>query len=493
MGKLKKALYLVEQVRLVERQAQDELAISEDELMRRAGLAAFKSLKSNYPDIRHIIVFCGSGNNAGDAFVVAKLAQQQGFVVQLFHCKPIEDLPPAASRAAYSAMEAGVVCQPIEEIVDMEGELIVDGLLGIGIQGDVYGAIAQTINLINDSDLPVISLDVPSGLDADTGTILGACVRADITVSFIAQKVGMYTADASDYCGKIICNHLELESCLIHLKPAAYLLSEMVLEGVIAPRHKNSHKGDYGHVLVIGGDKGMVGATYLAAMASLRVGAGKTTIATHPEHGHYGCLPTFPEIMVHGIESASDLLPLLQGATVCVLGPGLGERPWAEGLYEAVIAAQLPLVMDASALRILARHPQHDDNWILTPHPGEAANLLSCSASMIQENRWQAVQAIQQRYGGAVVLKGAGTLIGSENEVYICADGNPGMASAGMGDILSGVIGGVLAQGVGLFSAAQLGVWLHAKAGDDAAHQGERGLVASDLLPYLRKQVNKWV
>lgn len=459
--------------------------------MKQAGTAAFNSLKTLYPDVRSIAVFCGGGNNAGDGYVLAGLAHQQGYSVIIYQLKNVEDLPPAANHAALTAIASGVPCQHLDEIIDSEVELVVDALLGIGLQGNVRGAIAQAIQLINDSGLPVLAIDIPSGLDADTGCVLGLCIQADITTTFIGPKVGMYTLDGPDHCGKIICHSLDLDSCLASLKPAAYQLDEQLLRGIITPRRKNTHKGVYGHVLIIGGGPGMPGAVYLAALAALRVGAGMVTIATLPEHAGK-VLPQLPEAMIYAIDDVEDLMPLLKRATVGVIGPGLGESEWAKSLFTATLAAQLPLVIDASALRMLAEDAQHDDNWVLTPHPGEAASLLDCSSADIQADRCKAAKLIQEQYGGCVLLKGAGTIVNTgESEAYICTAGNPGMSSAGMGDVLSGIIAGLLAQGVSLSDAAKLGVWLHARAADDAViSPGERGLLASDLMPYLRRQIN---
>ncbi len=488
----KKALYLTQHIRLCERMALDEMGMSQDDLMMRAGTAALNTLETLYPDVRTIAVFCGGGNNAGDGYVLARLAFQQGYSVIVYQFKAIGDLPAAANHAALTAIEAGVSCQCLDDIIDSDVELVVDGLLGIGIKGRVRGSIAHAINLINDSGLPVLALDVPSGLDADTGRVLGVCINAAVTITFIAPKVGLYSLDGPDHCGKIICDDLQLEAGFARIVPAAYQLDEHLMHGVIMPRRKNSHKGLYGHVLVIGGGPGMPGAVYLSALAALRVGAGMVTVATLPEHAGK-VLPSLPEVMIHGIDDVDSLLPLLAKATIGIIGPGLGDSEWAYSLFQAAISAQLPLVIDASALRMLAKNPQHDDNWVLTPHPGEASDLLACSTADIQADRCKSAQLIQQQYGGCVVLKGAGTVVNSgAGETYICAAGNPGMASAGMGDVLSGVIGGLLAQGVVLKNAAKLGVWLHAKAADDAViTQGERGLLASDLMPYLRRHINK--
>lgn len=494
MSRLKKALFLNKQIRLCERQAIDELGLTEDELMLRAGSAALNILKTHYPDTKCIAIFCGSGNNAGDGYVLATLLHQENFDVTVYQCKKLEELPNAARNAAVTAIAAGVVCQCLDELIDSEVELIVDALLGIGIQGEVRGPIAQAINLINDSGLPVLSLDIPSGLDADTGRILGVCINAAVTVTFIAYKVGLFTLDGPDQCGKVVCNSLQLNTLVHAISPAAYQLDAPIFQGIIPPRRKNSHKGLYGHVLIIGGGSGMPGAVGLAAAAALRVGAGRVTVATIAEHVS-AILPLIPEAMIYPVDEVDALLPLLKSATIGVIGPGLGESEWSNALFQKAIAAQIPLVIDASALRMLARNPQHDDNWILTPHPGEAASLLACSTENIQMDRYKAATLIQQQYGGTVVLKGAGSIVrSSDAESYICVTGNPGMASAGMGDVLSGVIGGVVAQGISLVDATKMGVWLHGKAGDEAVRmQGELGLLASDLLPYLRQLINKCI
>jgi ADP-dependent NAD(P)H-hydrate dehydratase / NAD(P)H-hydrate epimerase len=483
-------LYQAAQIRIAEQIARDDLGMTEDELMARAGAGVFSTLAMLYPQVRTIAVFCGSGNNAGDGYIVARLAHELGYSVVVNQYKTIEDLPPAAHHAASQAIAAGVPCQAIDEPIDSETELIVDALLGIGLTGEVYGPLAVAINQINDAKLPVIAVDVPSGLNADTGQVMGVCVRAVATVTFLGQKLGLMTLDGPDHCGKIVYNSLQVDKGLASIIPAAYLLDEGLLS-LLPRRLKNSHKGLFGHVLIIGGGQGMPGSVALAAHAALRVGAGLVTIATKPEYAGQA-LSTLPEAMIYGINEVAELFPLITRANVCIIGPGLGEEEWANALFTKALAAQLPMVIDASALRLLAQNPQQDDNWILTPHPGEAASLLNCSTTDIQNDRYQAVMRLQDQYGGQVVLKGVGSLVSTdESEVYLCNAGNPGMASAGMGDTLSGVIAGLVAQGLLLADAAKLGVWLHASAGDAAARaKGERGLLASDLLPHLHSLVN---
>jgi hydroxyethylthiazole kinase-like uncharacterized protein yjeF len=492
MSKPKKALYLTEHLRTFEKNALKYLGIPENELMQSAGTFAFSMLKKLYPDVKVVAVFCGGGNNAGDGYVLAGLLNTQGYTVIVYQFQSLDHLPAVARSVAEKVMNEGVPSQMFPDSIDSDVELVIDALLGIGLQGAVYGPIAHAINLINDSELPVMALDVPSGLDADTGKVMGGCVRADVTITFIGRKVGLMILDGPDYAGKVVCSSLQLDSLCRDIKPAAYQIGEHVMSDTIAPRLKNSHKGLFGHVLVIGGGKGMPGAAVLAALAACRVGAGLVSIATLPEHV-MGSLPGLPEVMVHGIDSVDDLMPLLAKATVVVIGPGLGEGSWAKSLFLAAIKAQLPLVIDASALRMLALYPQYDDTWVLTPHPGEAATLLGTSVDSIQNDRLSAASKIQKQYGGSVVLKGVGSIVADTlGGISVCAAGNPGMASAGMGDVLSGIIGGLLAQGVLLSDAAELGVWLHATAADDAvSNQGERGLLASDLMPYLRRQINQ--
>lgn len=259
----------------------------------------------------------------------------------------------------------------------------------------------------------------------------------------------------------------------------------------LKPRAHDAHKGHFGHVLVIGGDYGFSGAACMAAEAALRVGAGLVSVATRPEHAKMLNLAR-PEIMCHAVSSAAELKPLLARATTLVVGPGLGRSSWSRELLDAVLPCEQPMILDADGLNLLAEKPIKKSNWILTPHPGEAARLLKKTTEEIQQDRVAAVLALQHAFSGWAVLKGAGSLIaGPDDDLAICTAGNPGMATGGMGDVLSGVLGGLVAQKIPLESAAKLGVLVHAMAGDLAAKEGERGMIASDLMPYLRKIVNK--
>lgn len=272
------------------------------------------------------------------------------------------------------------------------------------------------------------------------------------------------------------------------IKPMAIQLND--LKCLLTPRPRDAHKGLFGHVLIVGGNYGMAGAARLAAEAALRVGSGLVTVATKKDH-IAAIVSERPEIMAQGVNGARDLKALIVKASVIVIGTGLGQTSWSQQLFKRILTTSLPKVLDADALNLLVKHAKKSEQWILTPHPGEAARLLNCTVKDVQANRIKAVSALQAQYGGVIVLKGTGSLICSRNSLSICDLGNPGMASGGMGDVLSGVIGGLLAQHFTLQQAAEYGVYLHACAGDlVATQQGERGLLASDLMPYLRDLVN---
>ncbi len=483
------ALYQNRQIRQLETYAIQHHIHTEQELMQLAGQAAFTALQTHWPNAKHITVFCGKGNNGGDGYVVARLAYQHGLQVTLVALAPLTTLSGAALAAAKACVAAGVAISTSADLT--QSDVIVDALLGTGLQGEVRQPFLETIQQINQSHLPVLALDIPSGLAADSGEILGDAIKADITLTFIGLKQGLFTHKGPSVVGQVACDTLDLPAAAFAtVTPTVELLDYSALKHLLPQRPRDAHKGDHGHVLVIGGDYGMGGAVRMAAEAALRAGAGLVTVATRPEHvSVVNCQR--PEIMCQQVANGEDLLPLLERATVVVIGPGLGKSDWAKALLTTVLTTTLPKLLDADALNLLSQMPQKRSDWVLTPHPGEASRLLDCSNSDIQADRFKAAGAIQQQYGGVVVLKGVGTLIKTEHSLEICPAGNPGMATAGMGDVLSGVIGGLLAQKLPLAQAAAAGVLVHALAGDRAAVQGgERGLLATDLMQPIRELVN---
>lgn len=462
-------------------------------LMQRASAAAWQVLRDRFPEVRSLTVLCGAGNNGGDGHVLAALAAAEGLAVQRILLKGIDELGGDARLAADMATAAGVGAEPWTSGMTFTGELLVDALLGTGLSGEVRGAFLDAITAINASARPVLAIDIPSGLHADTGAVLGKAVRAAATVTFIGDKLGLHTGAAADHVGERHFRALGVDAAAqADLMPAARLLEESLIAAWLPPRRRAAHKGDCGHSLILGGAPGFGGAALLAAETCARLGAGKVSLATAPEHV-VASLVRCPEVMVHGVRGAADLGELPSGADVLVVGPGLGQGSWGQGVLQAALDAERPLVVDADGLNLLATRFSKSQRagWILTPHPGEAARLLGCSAAEVEADRPAAALALRERWGGVVVLKGAGTLVAGPSGLVVCPFGNPGMASGGMGDVLSGMLGALLAQGVPLEIAAWLGVLTHALAADLAARDaGERGLLAGDLASYARMLVN---
>jgi len=484
-------LYRANQVRELDRIAIEDMGIPGICLMERAGCAAFSIFKSRWPKARRIIVLSGTGNNGGDGYVLARLAYLAGIEVTVLQIGDTAKLKGDA-RIAYDAMtEVGLLTQVFTEKKLSIVDVVVDALLGTGLDRIVLGQWREVIEALNRCTCPILSVDIPSGLHADTGTVLGVAVQADVTISFIGLKPGLFTGAGPDYCGKVYFDELQVPSAIYKsVKSTVTRLDYNVLKTALPKRSRIAHKGTFGHVLVIGGDSGMTGAARLTAEAAARVGAGKISIATRTAHAALVNLMR-PEIMSHGVETAEELAPLLDNVDVIAIGPGLGQSIWARAMLEAVKNISKPVVVDADGLNLLAKAPFRFSNSVLTPHVGEAARLLEITTADIQADRFDAVRALQLRFGGVCILKGAGTLVADPNgSIGICTAGNPGMACGGMGDVLTGVIAGLLAQGFSTTEAAHLGVCLHGKAGDRAARDGERGLLPSDLFPWLRYYAN---
>ncbi|KAF3979606.1 MAG: NAD(P)H-hydrate dehydratase [Methylococcales symbiont of Iophon sp. n. MRB-2018] len=487
MQTLPEKLYLAAQVREMDRLSIEEYGIAGIELMRRAGQVLFDIIQKYY-STQYLVVFCGAGNNAGDGYMLAKLALQAGFKVDVYYLTDPEKLQDDALIAYQDYLKAKGSVMPFSPDIVFNKAIIVDALLGTGLNRDVTGSYADAIDLINASNNAVLSVDIPSGLNADTGSLMAKAVKSNHTVSFIGLKQGMFTGMAAEYRGEIIYASLAIpEPIFQQVNNSSRLINACTL----AKRHRCSHKGDNGHVLLIGGDEGYCGAIRLAAEAALRSGAGLVSIASRKSHAAM-LNNGRPELMCHGIETVSELDVLLNKATVIVIGPGLGQSQWAIDLFKQAIKTDKPLVLDADALNLLAKHHYYKHQWVLTPHPGEAARLLQTTTGKIANDRFLCITQIQKKYGGVAILKGAGTLISDGKEIKISTTGNPGMASGGMGDVLSGMIAGLIAQGFDLSKVAASAVYLHGKAADLSAQQdGEVGMVASDLMPFIRKLVNQ--
>lgn len=489
---LPEALYTAAQVRELDRRAIEDQGIPGYALMCRAGAAALDRLRIQWPLARTLAVCCGPGNNGGDGYVLARLALEAGLSVRV-----VAAIDPARlhGEAAQAWRDWQILGQPLAAPDEAlaGADVIVDGLLGTGLTRPVEGDIARLIRSINQTAAPVLALDIPSGLNADTGAVMGCVVEADVTLSFIGLKLGLMTGAGPACRGELFMDGLGVPAPVFDDLPPAARRVRPVRSRAFPRRSRDAHKGHFGHVLVIGGGRGMPGAARLAGEAAARVGGGLVTLATHPDHARL--IPqACPELMCHGIRHPDDLNDLLARATVVAVGPGLGSGDWGRRLWAHLGDWDGPMVVDADALNLLAASPRCREHWVLTPHPGEAARLLDCDTATIQADRPGAAAAIARHYGGVCVLKGAGSLIRDASGLSLCDTGNPGMASGGMGDVLTGIIAGLLAQrlpaGGTRGESAALGCWVHGAAADRAARVGERGLLASDLLFHLREVIN---
>lgn len=483
------------QVRELDRIAIESFGIPGYELMCRAGRAAFELLESRWPEARRLLIYCGSGNNAGDGYVLARFAQEQGLAVRVLAIVPPERLGGDAAVAWQDAVAGGVDIElwTATEDASFRPEVVVDALLGTGLDRPLSGRFATAALAINAMDVPVLSLDLPSGLDADSGEALGPAVEADLTITFVGLKSGSYVGVGPDHCGETVFAGLGIPAEVgTDFEPVLERLGYEDLRVALPRRRRTAHKGDHGRVLLIGGGAGLGGAIRLAAEGALRVGAGLVYVGTHPDNID-NVMAGRPEIMAHGAVDGSELAPLIDTADAIVIGPGLGLGNWSRSVWNSVMAADKPLVVDADALTLLAELGSSHRGLVLTPHPGEAARLLATDVADIQGRRLAAVREIAERFRAAVVLKGACSLIVGTNPAgvpAVCDRGNPGMATGGAGDVLAGVVGGLLAQTHDIDVALRAGVLMHALAGDDAAADGERGTIASDLLPHLRRWAN---
>ncbi|NDJ59185.1 bifunctional ADP-dependent NAD(P)H-hydrate dehydratase/NAD(P)H-hydrate epimerase [Enterobacteriaceae bacterium 4M9] len=477
-------------LREAEKEAADALGLTLYELMQRAGEAAFQVARYAFPASRHWLILCGHGNNGGDGYVVARRALAEGIQVTLLAQESDKPLPPEADAARTAWLEAsGTIHSP--SIPWPQGiDLIVDGLLGTGLKSAPRDAVAQLIEHANAHPAPVIALDVPSGLLAQTGATPGAVIHARHTVTFIALKPGLLTGKARDVVGQLHHHALGLEPWLQAQRAPIARFDTQSLSGWLAPRRPTAHKGDHGRLVIIGGDSGTAGAIRMTGEAALRAGAGLVRVLTRAEN-IAPLLTARPELMVH--ELTPDALDeSLEWADVVAIGPGLGQQSWGKKALQKVENFRKPMLWDADALNLLAINPDKRQNRIITPHPGEAARLLNCSIADVENDRFSAAGRLVKRYGGCVVLKGAGSLIACDDGRMGIADvGNAGMASGGMGDVLSGIIAALLAQRLEMYDAACAGCVVHGAAADRLARRaGTRGMLASDVVNELYAFVN---
>lgn len=485
-------LYTAGQVRGIDHAAIHELGIAGYELMCRAGAAVVAAARRDFPSARRWLIMCGPGNNGGDGYVVARLATAAGIDVSVCSLVDTRGLRGDAALAYTDWFETGgeAITWPMTE--NIRYDLALDALLGTGIDRTVSGDFRQAINWLNQLDCPKLAIDIASGINADTGCVMGCAVQANTSMTFVGRKRGMYTADGPDCCGPVLFDDLGVpaQASAQYAAEAGMLLDSGFIAEVIRPRSRNSHKGNFGHVYAVGGIKGMSGAIRLCGEAALRSGAGRVTLATDPAHAGLVNLDR-PELMVRATDGDNQWISALNEDAVIALGPGLGETAWSESLFRGCMDTRLSMVVDADGLNLLAKQSQSEpvkrNNWVLTPHPAEAARLLNCKVADIQKDRVNSATTLAKRYGASVILKGCGTVIADQTGEYaICPLGNPGMSTAGSGDVLTGIVAALLGQGLSCYEAARASVLAHAMAGDFATEDvGEMSMIAGDIIDYL--------
>ena len=483
-----KKIYLADQIQDLDKLAISEQNITSFSLIKRAAKAARDLLFRRWSEVKKVGIVCGSGNNGADGFVLGALLADRGIQVTIHSPSVSLKKDSEAEIASRLCFERKIKMTDINETLE-KSELVIDALLGTGLSREVEGSYFEVVNKVNESNKPVIAIDVPSGLCSNTGRKRGACIKADLTITFIGEKAGLYIGDGPALAGEVIFDNLKAPEIIYSkIKYAAKVLELNSQKLKMPVREMNSHKGSHGHALIVGGDEGMGGAAIMAAEAALYSGAGLVSLVTHPSNVS-AALSRKPEIMVKGLTKSLDLNRLVQVASCVVLGPGLGTDNWGVELYRKLIKVNKPLVLDADGLNCLASEKDTRSNWVLTPHAGEAKRLLGKDC---QADRISSVIELSRLYRATMVLKGPGTLVSNEEgDVGLCPYGNPGMAVGGMGDILSGVIGALVAQGITNFESAKLGVVLHSYAADKIAQeQGKIGLLATDLLLEIRRLLN---
>ena len=474
-----KYLYQSEHIKSVDKLVASHLNINSFELMQKAGSALFNYIQNH----QNILIIVGAGNNAGDGFIMALLARSHGINVTVWNLITINQLPPDAAKAAQQYLKHGGIL--VQDKPNGNYDCIVDAIFGTGLNRKITGVFADAINWVNSQDLFVISVDIPSGLDTNTGKIMGCAIKADITVSIICFKPGQVTHHGKDHCGQLFLETLGATDEVLPRNIALIqLLDKSLLKHNLFKRLENTHKGSFGKVVIVGGHDGMLGALILAGKAALRSGCGIVETVSNNEQSVMISIQCPELLTANNIKSCR----LLQSTDVIAIGPGLGLNQQSKDTLNYCLSQNKPMVIDADAITLFVKNKKIINQLILTPHPKEAACLLNTDIDTIQSDRVAAAIKISQTYHATTVLKGSGTIIANaEGQVYICPFGYSGMATAGMGDVLTGIIAGLLAQSFDCINAAITAVTWHAIAAENC-HKGS-SLIATDVINQLPNEM----
>lgn len=464
-------------------------AIDQDILVKQAGTILAQQLQTLWPQAQRVAIFCGSGNNGADGYSLALVLRRLGLEVKLVALGQERKGTKSMQRMRAACVAEGLYFGSIENALE-QVDVVVDAMLGNGARASILAEeYVSAIHQINAASLPVLAVDLPTGVHGETGVVHEPAIQASCTVAFIGYRLGHCTGVAAHYCGQVFLADLGVE---VAQAPRQALRVMAQQDRLLAERPVHSHKGSQGHLLVIGGDMGMGGAALLAASAALHAGAGKVTVLTRAEHVG-GFLARQPELMVVAINQGEDIASWLLQADAVVLGPGLGRNVWGQYLFEHTIAADKPLLCDADGIYWCQQQGfvPRKTSTVFTPHPGEAASLLGVNSSWVQQHRLSATEQLVNKLAATVVLKGNGTLVSrAQAEPLVLNCGNPGMAVAGMGDVLSGIIGALLCQGFSAEIAAFWGAWWHGYTADKLAlRRGQVGLLPTDVIVALRESL----
>lgn len=508
--------YEAKQVQENESKIAKEAHLSMYQLMEKAGASLFSWLSAHYEHTQPLLIVCGKGNNGGDGYILARLALEAKFSVHIMVVASESDIKGDARKALKKLQ--GNHCSSTNDknssltfldsdkntvnffqklkcfLSSEKSPLVVDALFGIGFKGKLDRELHGIVEAINTANLPILSVDIPSGMIADTGVASPIAIKAMVTITFIAMKKGLLTGKAANYVGQLFLSDLGLGQYF-----QSSVLSDTLVQNAhnlptLKARDPASHKGHIGHAVCVGGNAGFPGAIRLSGESALRSGASLVSIVCHKKSASL-IFRDRPEFMLLPNEAHdAEAINAFEKAKVIILGPGLGKDTWAHDWFTNVMRYQSRQVIDADALRLLSQTEYKNNHWVLTPHPGEAASLLNCDIESIETNRFSAVKSIAQKYGGVCVLKGAGTLISDGKYIWVNTTGNAGMASGGMGDVLSGLIGALMMQMSDNLQATRLAVYIHGHAADILAKkEGMNGMLASDLLPVIRQLLNEHV
>ncbi len=471
----------------------EKIGIPGEVLMERAALEIVKVVEAVNVKNGRILIVVESGNNGGDGLAAARILLERGNLVDIFYIGGLPKQTKQFQLQMNILQQLGVRFR--KNIPNKDYAVVVDGIFGVGLSRVIDGAQKKVIETMNQLEGIKVAIDIPSGIDATSGDILGAAFRADYTVTFGLKKLGMYFSDGIDYCGNIICANVGFpKKAIDHIKPQIYAYDKSDMTK-LPKRFNNSNKGTYGRVAVIAGSKNMSGAAYLCSKASYSTGVGLVKIYTH-ESNRLVLQSQLPEAVMMTYENYEGALACIEDAmkwaTVIVVGPGLGIDSTSERmLYELLMSAEVPLVLDADALNILSNNMElleaSSAQMIITPHMKEMSRLIGKSVSEITANRFDIATKFAKKSGLTLVLKDAKSIVTNGGEqLYINVEGNNGMSTGGSGDVLAGIIAGMLAGGLSLPEAAKMGTYVHCLAGDKAAEKkGSYAMLASDIIDNL--------